>query len=111
MPKLAVVQDCPCHSKDDGCYPSVRRKDYLHGWIFVDLGFEGVRKTAQQYRQMLIKLFELHGFKEYQTNEPNVCLKPENLFMCRVGNIVNQVILDRFRWLRFGLSPWTWKIS
>ena len=71
----------------------------------------GTKKTAQQYRKMLIKLFEPHGFKEYQTNEPNVCLKSENLFMCRVGNNIGQVILDRFKWLRFGLSPWTWKVN
>jgi acetoin utilization protein AcuA len=68
----------------------------------------GAGKSAQQYRRMLIKLFEPHRFKEYHTNEPNVCLKPENLFMCRVGNNIKQVILDRFKWLRFGLSPWTW---
>ena len=59
------------------------------------------RKTVQKYRQMLIKLFEPHGFKEYQTNEPNGCLKPENLFMCRVGNNIRPVIKDRFKWLRF----------
>jgi len=72
---------------------------------------KGTRKTAQQYRQLLINLFTPHGFKEYQTNEPNICLKPENLFMCRVGNKIDQVILDRFKWLRFGLSPWTWKVG
>jgi len=71
----------------------------------------GTRKSAQEYRQMLIKLFEPHGFQKYRTNEPNVCLKPENLFMCRVGKNINQAILDRFKWLRFGLSPWTWKVS
>jgi acetoin utilization protein AcuA len=65
-------------------------------------------KTAQQYRNMLIRLFEPHGFKEYRTNEPNVCMRPENLFMCRVGDNIRQVILDRFKWLRFGLSPWAW---
>ncbi len=69
------------------------------------------RKTAQQYRQMLINLFKPLGFQEYQTNEPNICLKSENLFMCRVGNNVRQVIRDRFKWLRFGLSPWTWRVS
>ena len=71
----------------------------------------GTGKTAQQYRQMLINLFKPHGFKEFRTNEPNLCLKPENLFMCRVGNNIGQVILDRFKWLRFGLSPWTWKVN
>jgi acetoin utilization protein AcuA len=69
---------------------------------------KGTRKTAQQYRKMLIKLFKPHGFEEYRTNEPNVCLKPENIFMCRVGKNITQAILYRFKWLRFGLSPWTW---
>ena len=92
-------------------HPQIEEKIfYMVGYTWTwDLN--GTRKSAQQYRQMLIKLFEPQGFKEYQTNEPNVCLKPENLFMCRVGNQINQVILDRFKWLRFGLSPWTWKVS
>jgi len=92
-------------------HPQIEEKIfYMVGYTWTwDLN--GTRKSAQQYRQMLIKLFEPKGFKEYQTNEPNVCLKPENLFMCRVGNQINQVILDRFKWLRFGLSPWTWKVS
>jgi len=72
--------------------------------------FNGTRKTAQQYRNMLIKLFETQGFEVYRTNEPNVCLKPENLFMGRVGKNITQAIRDRFKWLRFGLSPWLWKI-
>ena len=69
---------------------------------------EETEKTAQQYRSMLIRLFEPQGFQVYQTNEPNICLKPENLFMCRVGKNISDVILTRFKWLRFGLSPWTW---
>ena len=40
----------------------------------------GTRKTPQQYREMLVNLFKPQGFQEYQTNEPNICLKPENLF-------------------------------
>ena len=54
-------------------------------------------KTAQQYRQVLIILFKPHGFQEYRTNEPNICLKPENLFMYRVGKNITQVIRDRFK--------------
>jgi len=89
-------------------HPQVEEKIvYMVGYSWTwDLS--GTRKTAQQYRKMLIKLFEAHGFKAYQTNEPNVCLKFENLFMCMVGNNIRQAILDRFKWLRFGLSPWTW---
>lgn len=68
----------------------------------------GARMTATQYRQMLVRLFKPHGFEHYPTNEPNVCLKPENLFMCRIGQNVTGIIIDRFKWLRFGLSPWRW---
>jgi acetoin utilization protein AcuA len=92
-------------------HPQIEEKIvYLVGYSWTwDLN--GTMKTPQQYRQMLINLFEPHGFQEYQTNEPNICLKPENLFMCRVGNSISQVILNRFKWLRFGLSPWTWNVN
>jgi len=92
-------------------HPRIEEKIvYMVGYSWTwDLN--GTRKTAQQYRQILINLFKPHGFQAYQTNEPNVCLKPENLFMCRVGNNISQVILERFKWLRFGLSPWTWKVD
>ena len=80
---------------------------YMVGFSWTwDLG--GARMTAAHYRQMLLNLFKSHGFDQYQTNDPNICLKPENLFMCRIGQNVSRVIIDRFKWLRFGLSPWTW---
>ena len=66
---------------------------------------DGTRKTAQQYRQMLIRLFEPFGFIEYQTNEPNICLKAENLFMGRVGKRVDESTGQAFKWLRFGIDP------
>jgi hypothetical protein len=31
--------------------------------------------------------------------------------MCRIGKNITDVILNRFKWLRFGLSPWTWMIG
>jgi acetoin utilization protein AcuA len=80
---------------------------YLVGYTWTwDL--EGTKKTAEQYRRMLTDLFEPHGFKEFRTNEPNVCLKPENLFMGRIGKSIPKIILERFKWLRFGLTPWNW---
>jgi acetoin utilization protein AcuA len=66
---------------------------------------DGTKKTAQQYRRMLIRLFEPFGFVEYQTNEPNICLKPENVFMGRIGKNVAAALQDHFKWLRFGMSP------
>jgi len=67
---------------------------------------DGVRMTAVQYRRMLLRLFEPCGFEQYRTNEPNICLKPENLFLCRIGNHLADAVLNRFKWLRFGLAPW-----
>jgi acetoin utilization protein AcuA len=66
---------------------------------------DGTKKTAQQYRRMLIRLFEPFGFVEYQTNEPNICLKSENVFMGRVGKNVSSAVQDDFKWLRFGMRP------
>jgi len=68
----------------------------------------GTRLTALQYREMLLRLFKSCGFEQYRTNEPNICLKPENLFLCRIGSNITGVVIDRFKWLRFGLSPWKW---
>jgi acetoin utilization protein AcuA len=76
-----------------------------YSWIW-DL--EETKKTGVEYRKILMQLFAPCGFQEFQTNEPNISLRPENLFMCRIGKNVSDVILNRFKWLRFGLSPWTW---
>ena len=66
---------------------------------------EGAGVTAQQYRGMLIRLFEPFDYKEYQTNEPNICLRPENLFMARIGSSISAEMRTRFKWLCFGMSP------
>ncbi len=86
-------------------HPSIEEKiAYMVGYSWTwDL--DGTRKTAQQYRQMLIRLFEPFGFIEYQTNEPNICLKAENLFMGRVGGSVDEQTSKAFKWLRFGIDP------
>mgnify|MGYP000103160409 CR=1 FL=1 len=66
---------------------------------------DGNRLSAQQYRRMMEKLFEPFGFQEYETNEPNLCLKPENIFMARIGARVSAEDQNRFKWLRFGMTP------
>jgi acetoin utilization protein AcuA len=65
---------------------------------------DGTGFSAQQYRRMMIRLFEPYGFQEFQTNEPNICLKPENIFMGRIGARVSPETRNRFKWLRFGIS-------
>ncbi len=77
---------------------------YLVGYSWTwDL--DGTGKSAQAYRNMLITLYAPYGFQELPTNEPNVSLKPENLFMGRIGANVPAQIQKDFKWLRFGISP------
>lgn len=85
-------------------HPMVEEKiAYMVGYSWTwDL--DGTKKTAQQYRRMLIRLFEPFGFIEYQTNEANICLKPENIFMGRVGRNVSPDVKNAFKWLRFGVA-------
>ncbi|MEJ2098163.1 MAG: N-acetyltransferase [Deltaproteobacteria bacterium] len=92
-------------------YPRIEEKIiYMVGYSWTwDL--RGKKLSGQEYRRMLIRLFEPFGFKEYETNEPNVSLRPENILMCRMGQNVPQTIRDRFKWLRFGLTPWTWQVD
>ena len=92
-------------------YPRLEDKIiYLVGYSWTwDL--KGNNLNGQEYRRMLVKLFEPFGFKEFETNEPNICLRPENILMCRMGKNVSRKIKDRFKWLRFGLSPWTWEVD
>lgn len=86
-------------------HPRIERMiAYMVGYSWTwDLDGSGL--TAQQYRNMLIRLFGPHGFVELQTNEPNICLKPENLFMGRIGSQVPEPVRQNFKWLRFGVSP------
>jgi len=77
---------------------------YMVGYSWTwDLDGSGL--SAQEYRNMLIRLFTKFNFQEFQTNEPNICLKPENLFMGRVGAALSEEIQKNFKWLRFGVAP------
>lgn len=86
-------------------HPQIEEKiTYMVGYSWTwDL--DGTELKAQAYRQVLIKLFERFGFQEYETNEPNICMKHENLFMGRVGKEISDEEVDRFNWLRFDILP------
>ena len=86
-------------------FPEVEKRIvYMVGYSWTwDL--DGTGLSGFEYRQMLIRLFEPHGFQEFQTNEPNISLKPENLFMGRIGRDVPEKTQKDFKWLRFGVSP------
>lgn len=75
---------------------------YMVGYSWTwDLDAHG--GTAMNYRDTLIHLFSREGFKIFQTNESNVMLRPENLFMARVGNSVSRETVERFKRARFNV--------
>jgi len=64
---------------------------------------EGTGRTPAEYRRMLLHLLEPYGFKRFPTNEPNVSLRPENMFMARIGPEVDPELAKRFKNLLFGI--------
>jgi acetoin utilization protein AcuA len=73
-----------------------------YAWLW-DTDHTGLSCGA--YREMLMTLYAGFGFESCQTNEPNVCLKPENIFMARIGKNVSSKERERFKWMRFGIFP------
>lgn len=69
-------------------------------WLW-DIAHTGM--PCEVYRNMLTNLYAGFGFESFQTNEPNVCLKPENIFMARIGKNISTKDRERFKWLRFGI--------
>ncbi|MCB2189117.1 MAG: hypothetical protein KQJ78_22075 [Deltaproteobacteria bacterium] len=63
-------------------------------------------KDTQAYRETIIHLLTPLGFKQYPTNEPNVSLRPENLFMVRLGKNLegDRTIRRRLTNLLFGIQ-------
>jgi acetoin utilization protein AcuA len=76
---------------------------YMVGYSWTwDLEGKGLDPMA--YREMLINIFSGQDFERFQTNEPNVLLRPENLFMARIGKAVSEEMRRRFKLLRFDLD-------
>ncbi|MCP4577686.1 MAG: hypothetical protein GY846_15545 [Deltaproteobacteria bacterium] len=66
---------------------------------------EGI--SAMDYGNMLIGIFSQQGFKTFQTNEPNIMMRPENLFMARIGNTISESIQRNFKEVRFDFDLYT----
>jgi len=71
----------------------------------LNVDLDGSAQSAQEYRRKLFQLFEPFGFQEFQTNDPNICLKPENMLMARIGSRISSQLQNQFKWLRFGVDP------
>lgn len=76
--------------------------DALEDMILFILGLswhwdtDGTHLGAGRYREMIAHLFGHHGFKQYATDEPNIRMEPENLFMARIGKRVDPLVVNRF---------------
>lgn len=75
---------------------------YMNGYSW-HWDLDGSKLTLAQYRRLIIQLLDGHGFKEYYTNEPNIALREENIFMARIGSQVSEKDKKRFSNLRFGI--------
>ena len=64
---------------------------------------DGTKKTLTEYRDTIIHLLGRLGFKQFPTNEPNVSLRAENLFMARIGENIDKPTRRRFNNLLFGI--------
>jgi acetoin utilization protein AcuA len=75
---------------------------YMNGFSW-HWDLDGTGLTMSQYRRVMIRLLSGFGFQEVYTNEPNIALREENLFMARIGTKVSVEEQGRFRNLRFGI--------
>jgi len=64
----------------------------------------GTDISVIEYRNMLINLFSHFGFRIYPTNDLNVMIRPENLFMARIGANISEKLQMKFKLLRFNLD-------
>jgi acetoin utilization protein AcuA len=80
-----------------------RRILYIVGYSW-HWDLDHTKKTVQEYRETIIHLLTPLGFRQYPTNEPNVSLRPENLFMARIGQEVDKAAKKRFTNLLFGIT-------
>jgi acetoin utilization protein AcuA len=78
---------------------------YMNGYCW-HWDVDGSGLTLVAYRKMMLEFMKPFGFQEYLTNEPNIALREENLFMARVGSQVCTEDQQRFRKLRFGIVDW-----
>lgn len=64
----------------------------------------GTDLSVIEYRNMLINIFSHFGFRIYPTNDPNIMIRPENLFMARIGANISDNVQNKFKYLRFNMD-------
>ncbi|MCP3956009.1 MAG: hypothetical protein GY697_27910 [Desulfobacterales bacterium] len=76
---------------------------YMVGYSWTwDIAGSGLPIMA--YRDMMIGLFAGFGFALRQTNEPNIMMRPENMFMVKIGANVTDAVGRRLKQVQFNLD-------
>ena len=74
----------------------------LEEYLIVGLGlswhwdYGGLGMSRFHYREMIARLFAAHGFAEYLTSEPNICMDPANILVARLGGRLKEESMNRF---------------
>jgi acetoin utilization protein AcuA len=76
---------------------------YLLGYSW-HWDLKGTGRTMGQYRHSIISLVAPYNYKEYPTNDPNVGLHAENIFMARLGSHITPQEKRAFSKLLFGIT-------
>lgn len=76
--------------------------DSLEEMILMAIGLswhwdtEGTGLHPSLYRQLIKRVFAPRGFVEYLTTEPNISMDPANILLVRIGNRMNQQVINQF---------------
>ena len=58
--------------------------------------FGGLGISPFHYRELIGRLFAVHGFSEYLTSEPNIRMDPANILVARLGSKFAEESMNRF---------------
>jgi acetoin utilization protein AcuA len=75
---------------------------YMNGYAWT-WDVEDSGRMLSEYRDVHLKLLGPYNFREFYTNEPNIRLRDENIFMARIGARVSVEERKRFKRLLLGL--------
>lgn len=113
MMEVSVVEVCrPWRSRgiSSGMLGCLAESPIVEDRIFYMVGYswtwdlDGTGLAAIAYRNMMIRLFANQGFKTFQTNESNIMMRPENLFMARIGAGISDSVQRKFKLVRFNMD-------
>ena len=72
---------------------------YMNGFSW-HWDLDGSGLTMAEYRKMMMHLMKIYGSRRDYTDEPNIAIREENIFMARIGSSVSAEDQQRFRNLR-----------